>query len=286
MADTILYDNAYAKINLTLDIIGILPNGYHELHSVMQTLSLCDKVTVSTSERNSGITVKCSDPGVPTDEKNTCFKAAVRFFEFAGISDYGVEIVIDKKIPSMAGLGGGSSDAAAVLRLLNRLYSTCYSPQTLTEIARDVGADVPFLVCGGCALCLGFGERIIPIDSHNEFSVLLVKPDFGISTPRAYKLFDEKKIVSTNKSEALKKALENDAASDMAALLSNDLERAVECEQIDIIKYDILQRGALAAQMTGSGSCVFGLFYSKDAAIRAYNCLKDKYSFACVCETI
>ncbi|MCD7823071.1 MAG: 4-(cytidine 5'-diphospho)-2-C-methyl-D-erythritol kinase [Oscillospiraceae bacterium] len=252
---------AFAKINLTLDVTGILKNGYHSIASVMQTVSLYDEISV---EKNSfGDIWVYSDGGdfadsMPLDEDNTCEKAAVQFLRYIKATE-GVDIHVKKNIPSQAGLGGGSSDAATVLRLLNRLYDAKLSYDELRKLAAKVGADVPFLVTGGCALCEGMGEIITPIDNGLGGYVLLVKPDFGISTPEAYRLFDEKKLPYGSSSEAVLKS------GRFHGLLSNDLEKAVAISEIDEIKDKLLRLGASDSLMTGSGSCVYGLFEDRAA---------------------
>ncbi len=284
MKDLSINEKAYAKINLSLDIIEKLPSGMHGLESVMQTVSLFDEVCVTRESDISGIKIKCSDSSVPTDEKNTCYKAANEFFKHIGAEDFGITIAIDKHIPSMAGLGGGSADAAAVLRALNKLYGAGLDNDELRAVAARIGADVPFLIEGGCALCSGFGEAVSPIERKSSFYILLIKPDFGISTPMAYKQFDEKSIVSLRSSKALASALE--AGDDIYELISNDLERAVMSNEIQAIKLILLSNGAKAAMMTGSGSCVFGLFDSLKDVLAAFYKLRNSYSFVNQCQTV
>ena len=271
--------NAYAKINLTLDVVGKRDDGYHLLETVMQSVSLCDVVSVDKAE---GIVITCSEAGVPLDEKNTCHKAARVFFERTGIAG-GVKIDIEKNIPSEAGLGGGSSDAAAVLCLLNELYDARLSWFELEELAAKVGADVAFCIRGGAAVCRGIGENMERI-ALPERPVLLVKPDFGISTPEAYRMFDEKGAVSACGTNAFLDALS--AGRDAYEHLSNDLEAAVCDLEIAKIRCEILECGAVAAQMTGSGSCVFGVFDNEDTAARAERYMQGKTGFVKLCRTI
>ncbi len=270
-----LNGKAYAKINLTLDVTGVLKNGYHSISSVMQTISLYDEISV---EKNQADEIRLfSDggafaEGMPLDEKNTCHKAAEIFLEHTGATD-GVDIRIVKNIPSQAGLGGGSSDAATVLRLLNRLYEADLSYDKLRKLAAKVGADVPFLVTGGCALCEGMGEVLTPIQNGLTGYVLLKKPNFGISTPEAYGLFDEKKLPFGNSSEAVMNKLSN--CENIYGLLSNDLEKAVENSEILKLKEEIVELGGSDSLMTGSGSCVYGLFDCKRVAELAGRLIKE-----------
>ncbi len=271
---------AYAKINLTLDIVGRRGDGYHLLESVMQTVSLYDTVG---AERADEIVIECDAPNVPTDRRNTCFKAAERFFEYTGISG-GAKIVIEKRIPSEAGLAGGSADAAAALWLLNEIYGAGLGGEELESIAAKVGADVAFCVRGGAAVCRGIGEEMESISDMPERFVLLVKPDFGVSTPEAYRLFDEKGIRTEN---GTKKFLSAPKRGETPfGFISNDLETALANPVIEKIKKALFGLGAEAAQMTGSGSCVFGLFKSEKDAENAKHELAGNYPFVELCRTI
>lgn len=278
-----LSEKAFAKINLSLDIVGRRADGYHLLRSVMQTVSLYDDVTVTISD-GEGIAIECSEPGVPLDEKNTCYKAAKQFLAAAGLGSFNITINIKKRIPSMAGLGGGSSDAAAVLRMMNKLFDYPMSREMLNEVAAKVGADVPFLVDGKTALCEGIGEKLTPLRPLKKQHLLLIKPDIGISTPAAYKAFDEGGFSSSNSSDRLVAAI--NAGLNIAPYLGNDLQRAVNHPEIEAISKLILKNGAKASLMTGSGSCVYGLFDDIEQCHKAYGSLSGNFSFAAVCETI
>ena len=275
-----IFKEAYAKINLTLDVVGKRGDGYHLLETVMQTVSLCDVVSV---EKSDSIVITCSEPTVPVNEKNTCHKAARVFFERTGISG-GARIDIEKHIPSEAGLGGGSSDAAAVLCLLNEIYDAKLSYSELEELAAMVGADVPFLVRGGTAVCRGIGEDMERLAGLPERWVVLMKPDFGVSTPEAYQMFDEKGAVSVRGTEKFLSALRS--GGNPYEWLSNDLEAALCNLEIARIRRELLTLGAEAAQMTGSGSCVYGVFEYEDIAVRARDFLRGKIGFVELCRTI
>lgn len=274
-----LTKHAYAKINLTLDVVGIREDGYHLLESVMQTVSLCDDASIEKADKTE---LFCDDPSVPTDRKNTCIKAAELFFELSGLSG-GARIILKKNIPSEAGLGGGSADAAAVLTLLNELYDAQMSYAELERIAVEVGADVPFLVRGGSAVCRGIGEDLEPLNGLPKRYILLVKPDFGVSTPLAYKKFDEQSLTSAGGTKRFCAALR--CGGNPYEHLSNDLETALCDERIAAIRRELLNLGAEASQMTGSGSCVFGLFLTLEGAKTAEKHLHE-YPFVCLCETI
>lgn len=281
--DKMIIARANAKINLTLDVIGRRDDGYHLIRSVMQSISLCDEVRLSFTN-NKTISLSCSDGRIPCDERNTVYKACVKFFNFTGLTNPGIEIFIDKHIPSEAGLGGGSSDAAAIIKLLDKAFETKLSLDQMIMIGSQVGADVPFCIVSGTALCEGLGEIVTPLKDIRKYYVLLVKPDFGVSTPLAYKMFDEKSVVSKNSTNIMLDAiLDHDNISN---LLSNDLESAIDSKDIDAIKNELIEFGANSSLMSGSGSCVYGLFSDEEYAFTAFNKLKDKYPFVFLSETI
>ncbi len=273
-----IFEKANAKINLTLDIVGLLPNGYHLLESIMQPVSLCDSLKVSCLN-GMGIEIISPESDMPTDESNTMFKAAKLFLEQFGLQAK-IVIEIEKKIPMQAGLGGGSADAAAVLRALNRLFNYPATQDELLKIAAKVGADVPFCVINQVSHCSGFGEIVKPIKDFEKMNILLVKPNFGISTPEAYKAFDKKKLASKF---ATRKVINGE---DLYDCLSNDLESAVARPEIAEIKQALVENGAKASLMTGSGSCVFGIFESKLECEAAENVISKKYPFVKACETV
>lgn len=273
-----VFEKAYAKINLTLDVVGLLPNGYHLLESIMQPISLYDMVNV-TKSNGSGVEIICQGSNMPTDNSNTMYKATQLFMKQFDLQAK-IIIEIEKNIPMQAGLGGGSADAAAVIRALNKLFDLPASLEQLLEIASKVGADVPFCVVNKVAHCSGFGEIVKPIDQFDKMYVLLVKPDFGISTPEAYIAFDEKKLTSKF---ATRKVMNGENLLDC---LSNDLENAVARPEIEEIKRLLIENGAKASIMTGSGSCVFGIFKSKDDCESVEAILSNKYQFVKACETI
>lgn len=273
---------AYAKINLSLDITGKRDDGYHELESVMQSVSLCDDVTVYLMNQPT-ITVFCSDRSIPVDERNTAYKAAKLMLDLRGDND-GCAIVINKRIPSQAGLGGGSADAAAVIKALNKALSLGLDDGELAKIGAGVGADVPFCIYNHTCLCRGIGEDIEILPELKKYDIVIIKPDFGISTPEAYKNFDTKQIESARASEKLVNAIKN--GDDICKLIANDLEAAADNEEIEAIKTKLVENGALCAQMTGSGSAVFGLFDVKENALTAYHSLSSEYESVFICETV
>ncbi len=268
---------ANAKINLTLNITGKLPNGYHTLRSIMQSISLHDIVTVEKTAPNE-IEVICGG-GIPSGEQNIAYKAAREFFRFADISDMGVKITVDKHIPSEAGLGGGSADAAAVICCLNKLFG-CELPQkALCEIGASVGADVPFCIMGGTALCEGIGEVITPLSPLECECVLIAKGKLGISTKEAYEKIDSTEI----KHSPWEISDFSGGFESWAKLCSNDFEAVSDDPEVEAIISEMKSCGASLSQMSGSGSAVFGLFSEHENAESCRKKLSELGVFAEIC---
>ena len=273
---------AYAKINLTLDIVGKRPDGYHDLIMIMQSVGLHDDVRVNLND-SSKITVKSSSALLADDESNIAYKAAKAYFEYSGMPLRGVEIQIEKNIPMEAGMAGGSADGAAVIRALNELCGTGYSDEILWEIGVKVGADVPFCITGGTMLSEGKGEILSSLpkmsDFRNQPVILLCKPDIGVSTGKAYAAVDScdsERIVRPD-TEGMKKALREMDTVDVAKKLSNVFEQVLNLDECNSIKSVMLESGALGACMTGSGTTVFGIFDDAVTAKRCYFTLAKGY---------
>ena len=272
-----------AKINLALDVTGKLPNGYHTIESVFQTVGLYDEVAVELTE--SGIELSCEVPEefaaadpIPCDERNIAYKAAKLFFEENGM-DCGCRIHIKKGIPSQAGMGGGSTDAAAVLYCLGELTGKSVSkPEKL-------GADVPFFLTGGTAYVEGIGERITPIVDYSGRILVIAKGREGVSTAEAYGNIDSLAAPQHPETKKLTEAIIS--APDTAfCFFGNLFEQAVKLCEVDEIKSSMLKNGALSAVMTGSGSAVFGLFTDRVTAEKCAEKLKVTGFFAAVCGTV
>ncbi len=261
---------AYAKLNLYLSIQGLRPDGYHELETIFQAISLCDLVSV-TVHRQGGISLRCSLPYLPTDQRNLAVKAANLFFELSGIRNPGLNINIKKSIPVGAGMAGGSTDAACVLRLLNRAFGTPLNEKTLYRGALSLGADVPFCLMGGTALAGGTGEKLRPLATPEHCWFAIGKPAFSVSTKAAFQLFDEGGWGPGPGSLALRQAMERQSPEEMGPLLYNSLEQPVarQHSRIAELRQCLLEQGALGARMTGSGSAVFGLFSQQSRAEQA-----------------
>lgn len=265
---------ANAKLNLYLDITGRRADGYHLLETVMQSVDLCDVVSVRLC--GEGITVSCSDPRIPGGEANICYKAARAFFGTAGISA-GAEIYIEKRIPSGAGMGGGSADAAAVLRGLNTLYGAALSDEELSRAALSVGADVPFCLFGGTKLCRGIGELMEDIPPVRDVCFLVIMPQFTCPTGEAYRRWDSAPLSPRGLLAAF---LEGGAYS--PEKMYNVFETLYDDARIENIRQRLLiEGGAKGAMMTGSGAAVFGIFEGEDAASKAAALFPQCFSAVC-----
>ena len=260
---------AYAKINLSLDVTGRREDGFHTLDTVMQSVTLYDEVELK-REKEPGVRLRCSKDYLPTDKRNTAYRAAQFFLEHCGITEEGVSLSIRKRIPSRAGMGGGSADAAAVLLGLDQLFETHLGLPALMELGARVGADVPFCVHGGTCRCTGIGEVVEPVAPMPHCYLAICKPPAGMSTPRAYALLDDYPQTRNFGTPRMLSALEKGDLGRVAAALSNRFDETMRLTQVRQIKRMMLAAGALGAMMTGSGSAVYGLFDTKE---KAENCL-------------
>ena len=253
-----------AKVNLVLEVLGKRPDGYHELSTVMQAVDLFDRLTV---ERAETITLETSEPGLPTDDGNLIVRAARLLREAAGV-DAGARIVLDKRIPVAAGLGGGSSDAAATLWGLNRLWALRWRRERLVELAVRLGMDVPFFLGRGRALGTRRGEVLKPVPGGGGYAMVLVNPGVGLSTREVYGRVPPGWRSEPEGTKRMLDALKGRSAARVAAALTNHLERWVEPAMpvIGRMKAALLAAGALGAVMSGSGPTVFGVARSLDQA--------------------
>ena len=246
---------AYAKLNLHLDVTGILPNGYHSVAMLMQSADLADTITVEA--RGKGVDIRCNLPYIPRDRRNIAWKAAAAFFAPGGIP--GLKIVLEKKIPSGAGMAGGSADAAAVLAALREIYMPEMSDDELSRIGASVGADVPFCLRGGCCWAEDAGEQLQSLPSLPPvYQFAVAKPDIHINTASAYAMIDaiHLKQPDTNRVYAL--ALRGDWKA-LFPHCANVFEQAIELPGLAQAKAACGEAGALLTQMTGSGSAVFAV---------------------------
>ncbi len=256
---------AFGKINLTLDVVGRRRDGYHLLDTVMQTVSIWDELEIQIGGER-GVRLECNRESLPLDSKNTVYRAAKFFLEDQGLVNEGLTIYIHKFIPSRSGMGGGSADAAAVLRGLNEMYGAGLSDEKLMELGAKVGADVPFCVTGGAARCTGTGTEVSPAPMMPECWLVVCKPPAGMSTPRAYALLDQYPLSSTQATPRMMDALEAGNLRRVAKGLANRFDETIRMAQVRGVKRAMLGIGALGAMMTGSGSGVYGIFETEQQA--------------------
>lgn len=271
---------AYGKLNLFLDITGRRDDGYHLLRTVMQSVSVYDVLNFELCG-GEGTQLICGEPSFPCDGRNLIWKAIDAFYAYTGLERKGKVIVtIEKNIPSMAGMAGGSADCAAALAAMNILCDTGLDIKQLCEIGVKLGADVPFTLNGGTVLCEGIGEKLTSLAPLPKLYFAVVKPDAGISTPEAYRIFDSCKAVSPKSYQRFENALKSRDTSAVADSIYNALEvAAADIEEINKAKKQLLENGALASMMTGSGSAVFGIFKSEEQAQRCIDNMSG-YTFA------
>ena len=255
--------SAAAKVNLALEVLSRRPDGYHEIATVMQTVDLSDRMML---EDTDGLEVRTSAAGVPTDERNLAYRAAAALREAAGIAR-GARITLDKRIPVAAGLGGGSTDAAAALVGLNRLWGLRWPVERLEELAVGLGMDVPFFLRGGAALGTGRGERLSPLGSA-ALALVLVNPRFAVSTAEMYGRITPAMYSDGARAKDAAGALESRRAGRVAGSLYNGLELAARAAypQIGQMQAALVAAGALGAAMSGSGPTVFGVARSWEQA--------------------
>ena len=268
-------EKAYAKVNLTLAVGEKRLDGYHEVVSVMQRVSLCDTLTAELTD--SGISLVCSDPSLPAGEENLAHRAASLFFRETGIAG-GAALTLEKRIPSQAGLGGGSSDAASALLALRKLYAPALPDTELETMAAALGSDVPFFIRGGTQLATGRGEVLSPLPSLTDGWFVIVKPTESFSTPAMYRRLDEPGSVLVRNSRYMQDAVAANNVHAVAAELHNSFERVVPKDSsLRTIKDALRAHGALASLLSGSGSAVFGLFDTETAARAAVEALRPAW---------
>lgn len=275
---TTIFEPAYAKVNLTLDVLGKRPDGYHDLKSVMQTISMRDDIELQIGTGKPW-SLSCDKEGIPCDERNLAWKAAKVYCEAMGKDPDGIHIHITKRIPSEAGLGGGSADAAAVLRALNRHYGNPLSILALAELGAQVGSDVPFCVVGGTVMCEGRGERLRKLPDMPDCVFVVVKPEFSSSTPELYRKIDERSIAKRPDNQAMESALLAGDLSKVAQNLCNVFDPVVTEDHLELnyLKSLFYNYGAIGYQMTGSGSAVFGIVSEFEIAAVICDMVRGNY---------
>lgn len=271
----------YAKINLTLDVTGRREDGYHLLETILQSVSLSDTIHLRILD-TPGIQLSCTDPRIPCDHTNTAWRAADLFLQHHQLN-CGVAIGIEKRIPSQAGLAGGSADAAAVLAGLNEILETGDSAETLCELGVQIGADIPFCLRGGTRLAYGIGEELKELPPLPSCCIVVCKPPVDVSTRLAYERIDKGDLPVRPDTPAMLKALQNADLMEIAHLLCNVFEPVLAFPEVASVRTQMLQNGALGACMSGSGSSVFGIFPSSAQALDCLERLKAQYPSTFLC---
>lgn len=266
---------SYAKINLTLDVLGKRDNGYHDVEMIMQTVSLFDLIIIDKARRTS---ISTNLKYLPNNDKNIAVQAAIAFFKYTNIKS-GARIMIHKNIPVAAGLAGGSGNAAAVLCALNLLYGTNLTTDELCNIGAKLGADVPYCIIGGTALAEGIGEKLTPIPSMCNCTILMVKPPVNVSTGAIYSAIDSAQITDRPNTQAMIKAIKENDIHAIAGELSNVMGTVTENMHpvVKSIREKMIGMGALGAVMSGSGPTVFGIFPDYKSAKSAHDSFTHKY---------
>jgi 4-diphosphocytidyl-2-C-methyl-D-erythritol kinase len=265
-----------AKINLSLDVIGKREDGYHLLRMIMQSISLFDVVTLKGGQGS--IRVFCENKDVPCNESNIAYKAAKLMFEKYKIQD-GIDIYIEKNIPIAAGLAGGSTDAAGVIKGINELYALGLTNQEMMDIGLKIGADVPYCIIGGTALAEGIGEKLTLLNPLKETWCVLAKPPIGVSTVEVYKGLRLNVVIEHPETDVIINYIENGDINTLSKNMVNVLETVTikKYPVISEIKNLMMESGALGSIMSGSGPTVFGLFEDKNSAEKCYNKLKKEF---------
>lgn len=273
-----------AKINLTLDILRKREDGFHDLSMIMQSVSLSDCIRLE--EAQIGITVSCTDPRIPCDHSNLVYKAADALMNWASFQK-GIKIHIEKNIPVEAGLAGGSANAAGVLKGLVELWNLSISNKELSEIGKTVGSDVPFCLLGGTALAEGTGDILTSLPPIPKYYLVLVKPEFGISTKEAFSMVEISGIEKHPDNAAMCRALEKGDRDALEKGLVNVFEPAAfrQYPQLSEIKADFMKQRADASLMSGSGPTVYGLFRSQTLAEEAFEYFRKRYGEVFIAET-
>lgn len=274
----ILREKAYAKLNLSLDVLAKRADGYHELCMIMQSVEHHDDVSILLN-REGRYRAQSDRRYLPCDERNIALRAAKLFLERTGHGDLGASVRLRKRVPVCAGLGGGSSDAAAVLRALNRAFDHPLTLQELEALGLELGSDVPYCIAGGTMLAQGRGEVLTALTPMPETHVVICKPDFPISTPELFRRIDARSSRCRPDTDGIRRALEQGDVRGVSQRMYNVFEDVLEHRAGDItaIKSTLLGAGADGSVMSGTGSAVFGLFSNRESAEAALRILRSQY---------
>ncbi len=289
----ILKKNAYGKINLYLDVLDKREDGYHNVKSVMQSVSLCDEITLEVSDiqGENEIDIISSDSRLKCDKSNLIYKAWFRFFEATQILGKKCIFTLKKNIPMAAGMAGGSSDCASALLLLNEAFGSPLSYEELVILGSKIGADVAFCIKGGTCICEGIGEKITPLKRFKDAYLICAIDESSVSTPYAFSLLDEKYGTNCTDSGNIFSVIDGIEGENLMAVcngLYNKFESVIipKIKNVQVIKDIMLSCGALGALMSGSGPSVFGIFGDEASQISAFNVLKNHGINAFLCKTV
>ena len=271
-----------AKLNLALDVVGTLPNGYHDLDMVMQAIDLQERLVL---RRSPYLNLRMPGSFVPVNNKNTAIKAALAFFDYTGLLA-GVDITIHKAVPVRAGMAGGSADAAGVLVGMNELYGAKLSMSELCAIGATIGADVPFALMGGTCRVRGVGDLLKPLPPCPDCRFVVVMPSIGVSTPEAFQRYDQMGSPVHPDCERQEAAVRAGDLAAICAAAGNALEHCSGAQETPAICAKLNEHGALTSQMTGSGAAVFGVFDGEDAARAAVQALQGSYKQVYLCRPV
>ena len=266
--------NAYAKVNLGLDVLRRREDGYHELRMIMQTVDLYDTLTLEKTTEM-GIVMTCNIEGLPCDERNLVYKSAKLMFEEYKLPG-GIRIHLEKRIPMAAGMAGGSTDAAAVFNGMNELYALGIAKERLCELGVRIGADVPYCIVGGTALSEGIGEVLTVLPNVPDCVVLIAKPDFDVSTKYVFENLHANSLTYHPDIDAMAEAIRAGDLNGVVKVMDNVLETVTEAKYTEItdIKNIMRENGAMRAMMSGSGPTVFGLYEKKEDAKKAADAIR------------
>jgi len=273
---------ANAKINLTLDITGRRDDGYHLIETIMQSVDLCDEVTVKTGCKYN-ISVISDNKFARGGKKNIAYKAAAAFFDYTGAKNPGIEITLKKSIPVAAGMAGGSADGAAVIMALDKIIGTNLSSSDMCEIGLKVGADLPFCITGGTMLAQGIGEKLTPLFPMPDCTIVVAKPDIGVSTAKAYELIDSAENLPKPNTQGVIEFLKQGNINGISSNLCNVFENALGLLEVADIRKIMSDFNCLGSLMSGSGSSVYGLFDNEEYAQRCVQKLKQSYNEVYLC---
>ena len=280
-------EKAYAKLNISLDVSKAREDGYHDMVMVIQTVSLYDELSI-TLDHTGVVRAEADLRYIPRDDRNLAVKAAKLYFARTGREETGAVIRMKKRIPVGAGMAGGSSDAAAVIRALNRTFGQELTKEEMMALAEQTGSDVAFCVVGGTALAEGRGEILTPLRDMPDCTIVICKPDYSISTPELFRAIDREKLRIHPDTAGILEAIREGNLAQICRRMYNVFEDVPDRRMkiIGGIKTKLINKGAEGAVMTGTGSAVFGIFTDENTAKKACSAMSKEVSFTCVAKPV